>query len=105
MGGGGGPRGPNEKGGYRGRGSNKREGGEYTPKGFFFPSMSKPLVNFQQFSSLQGGRQCDLNTLKKQYKEYCGVHRDRHDKAFWTEHEKEPWFMEQYNPMTVYQIK
>ena len=29
-------------------------------------------------------------------------HYDKHASAFWKEHEKEPWFMENYNPMTIY---
>lgn len=88
---------------YRGRGG-KRDGGEYRPNGFFYPSMSKPLVSFQQFSSLQT-RQSDLYSIKNQYKSYMGQHKDKHASAFWKDHEKEPWFMESYNPMTMYQIK
>ena len=28
------------------------------------------------------------------------AHYEKHASAFWKEHEKEPWFMENYNPMT-----
>ena len=63
--------------------------------------MSKPLVSLQQFSSLQT-RQSDLFGIKGQYKIYVSQHKANHASAFWKEHEKEPWFMEQYNPMTCY---
>lgn len=72
--------------------------------GFFFPSMSKPLVSLQQFSSMQN-RQCDPYNIRQQYKNYQEEHKQNHASAFWKEHEKEPWFMETYNPMTVYQAK
>ena len=82
----------------------KRAGGETRSNGFFYPSMSKPLVSFQQFSSLQT-RQSDLYIIKKEYKQYMSAHYEKHASAFWKEHEKEPWFMESYNPMTQYEIK
>ena len=66
--------------------------------------MSRPLVSLQQFSSMQN-RQTDPYAIKGQYKNYCQQHRAQHASAFMKEHEKEPWFMEQYNPMTVYQAK
>ena len=88
---------------YR-RGGGKRDGGEFKQNGFFYPSMSKPLVSFQQFSSLQT-RQSDLYSIKNQYKLYVVAHKEKHASAFWKEHEKEPWFMESYNPLTIYQIK
>ena len=68
------------------------------------PSMSRPLVSFQQFSSMQT-RQADVKSLKYQYTKYKKEHREEHAKAFWREHEKEPWFMEKYHPLTLYQIK
>ena len=66
--------------------------------------MSRALVSFQQFSSMQT-RQVDLKSLSWAYNQYKKDHKDEHPKAFWKEHEKEPWFMERYNPMTVYHIK
>ena len=33
------------------------------------------------------------------------AHYEKHASAFWKEHEKESWFMESYNPMTIYEIK
>lgn len=72
--------------------------------GFVFPPMSKPLVSFQQFSSMQT-RQADMKNLRYQYGQYKKEHINDHPKAFWREHEKEPWFMEKYNPMTIYQTK
>ena len=67
--------------------------------------MSKPLISLQQFSSIQT-RQCDHFTIKYEYYEnYKKKHYSKHAKAFWTEHENEPWFMESYNPMTIYQLK
>lgn len=39
------------------------------------------------------------------YNQYKKEHKDEHPKAFWKEHEKEPWFMERYSPLTVYQIR
>lgn len=75
----------------------------YTRNGFFIPSMSKPIVSFQQFSALQTRH--DVKSLKYQYGQYKKEHREEHPKAFWREHEKEPWFMEKYNPLTIYQIK
>ena len=50
-------------------------------------------------------RQADLKQLSFAYNQYKKEHRDEHPKAFMKEHEKEPWFMERYNPMTVHQIK
>jgi hypothetical protein len=50
-------------------------------------------------------RQADMKSLKYQYQQYKKEHREEHPKAFWREHEKEPWFMERYNPLTIYQIK
>ena len=85
-------------------GNPKREGGEYNKNGYFYPNMAKTLVSFQQFSSLQT-RQSQVFHIKEEYKRYAGKHKSKHAKAFWTEHEKEPWFMEKYNPMTIYQSK
>jgi len=58
-------------------------------------------VSLQQFSSMQN-RSSDPYDIRRQYKIYCEDHRRDHASAFWKEHEKEPWFMETYNPMTVY---
>jgi len=66
--------------------------------------MSKPLVSLQQFSSMQN-RQSDPFAIKSQYKQYCQQHKEKRVRAFWQEHEKEPWFIEKYNPMTIYQAK
>ena len=66
--------------------------------------MSRPLVSQQQFSSMQT-RQTDFKNLKYYYTKYKKEHREEHPRAFWKEHEKEPWFMEKYNPMTIYQFK
>ena len=63
--------------------------------------MSKPLVSFQQFSSMQT-RQPDIKTLSYSYNQYKKEHKEEHPKAFMKEHEKEPWFMERYNPMSVH---
>ena len=50
-------------------------------------------------------RQADVKSLKYQYTKYKKDHRDEHPKAFWKEHEKEPWFMEKYHPLILYQMK
>lgn len=66
--------------------------------------MARPLMSFQQFSSMQT-RQVDVKSLKYHYTNYKKDHRDEHPKAFWREHEKEPWFMEKYHPQTIYEVK
>ena len=50
-------------------------------------------------------RQADIKTLSWTYNQYKKEHKDEHPKAFWKEHEKVPWFMERYSPLTVYQIR
>ena len=40
-------RGPGGSNYRRGGAGGKRDGGDYNQKGFFIPSMSKPLVSFQ----------------------------------------------------------
>ena len=43
--------------------------------------------------------------MKYHYNKYKQEHRKEHPRAFFKEHEKEPWFMEKYHPMTTYEIK
>ena len=67
--------------------------------------MSKPLLSMPQFSQLQHNRNGDPSRFRKEYKNYQEKHNMHHAEAFCKEHEREPWFMEQYNPMSVYMTK
>ena len=47
----------------------------------------------------------DPQSINEEYQNYQHEHYEEHPGAFCREHEKEPWFMEQYNPMTVFMAK
>ena len=50
-------------------------------------------------------RGADVKTLSWTYSTYKKEHKDEHPKAFLKEHEKEPWFIERYNPLEVFKIR
>ena len=61
-------------------------------------------MSFQQFCNLQT-RQTDFKALSYQYNEYRKDHRENHLKAFMTEHERDGWFIERYDPISIFEIK
>lgn len=66
--------------------------------------MSRAVVTFQQFCSHQT-KQTDFKVLQYHYNEYRKDHRELHIKAFMAEHDRDGWFLEKYDPMTIFEIK
>jgi hypothetical protein len=87
----------------RGRGGRFPRGGQFRVE-FVIPPLSKPLVTFQQFCSSQS-RQTDFKAMSYQYNEYRKEHRESHLKAFMAEHERDGWFQEKYDPVTIFETR
>lgn len=65
------------------------------------PSLSLPLVSYQQFAQLQTRH---IRDLAGQYEQYKLDHEDKHFRQFLYEHEREEWFKEKYFPVVKYQL-
>jgi hypothetical protein len=50
-------------------------------------------------------RQNDFKALSYQYNEYKKDHRETHLKAFMSEHERDGWFIEKYDPITIFETR
>lgn len=50
-------------------------------------------------------KQSDFRVLQYNYNEYKKDHRDLHIKAFMEEHERDGWFLEKYDPITIFEVK